>query len=86
MQTCKESRFFVAVNGKYQAAGSDIHSIVADPGFVNPRKHDFHFAGLNTANKIGFKPFDINHFGPEMPYFDNPIPDAFPTTPAKYSK
>ena len=41
----------------------DQHSIVADPGFVDPKNHDFHLKPDSPALKIGFEPFDYTKAG-----------------------
>jgi hypothetical protein len=41
----------------------DEHSIVADPGFVDPKNHDFHLKPNSPALKIGFEPFDYTKAG-----------------------
>lgn len=43
--------------------GKDIHSIIADPGFVNPDALDFHLKKQSVASKIKFKPFDYSRAG-----------------------
>ncbi|RRB02155.1 right-handed parallel beta-helix repeat-containing protein [Larkinella rosea] len=47
----------------WQQKGKDQHSIVADPGFVNPEAFDFRLANTEVAQKIGFKPFDYSQAG-----------------------
>jgi hypothetical protein len=41
----------------------DEHSIIADPGFVDPKNHDFHLKPDSPALKIGFEPFDYTKAG-----------------------
>lgn len=48
---------------EWQAQGKDLHSIIADPGFVNSKEFDFNFKTKRIANKIGFKPFDYTQAG-----------------------
>ena len=48
---------------EWQKAGKDVHSIIADPMFVNPDGFDFHFKKLSVAKKINFKPFDYSRAG-----------------------
>jgi hypothetical protein len=43
--------------------GHDKNSIVADPGFVDPKNHDFHLKPNSPALKIGFEPFDYTKAG-----------------------
>ena len=42
----------------------DVHSVVADPKFVDPAKDDFNLKGDSPAIKAGFKPFDQADVGP----------------------
>jgi hypothetical protein len=48
---------------EWQKSGKDIHSIIADPQFVNPQVFDFHFKNLSVARKIKFIPFDYTRAG-----------------------
>lgn len=41
----------------------DAHSVVADPGFVNPAEGDFRLRSGKIAKRIGFKPFSLDNFG-----------------------
>ena len=48
---------------QWQTAGHDVGSLIADPGFVAPQKHDFAFRSAalepgKPAARIGFIPFD----------------------------
>mgnify|MGYP003872972005 CR=1 FL=1 len=53
---------------EWQKAGRDQNGIVADPKFVNPKRHDFRLQPDSPALKLGFKPIDIGGaglYGPE---------------------
>ena len=41
----------------------DLHSVIADPGFVNAAQFDFHIRNTTLIRKIGFKPFDYSLAG-----------------------
>ena len=43
--------------------GHDRHSIVADPGFIDAKNHNFGLKPNSLARKIGFKPFDYSQAG-----------------------
>ena len=47
----------------WKKSGKDVHSIVADPQFVDPEAYDFHFRNLSVVRKIKFKPFDYSRAG-----------------------
>ena len=48
---------------QWRAKGNDTHSVVADPGFVAPRKGDFRLRADSPAAKIGFRPWDLTKAG-----------------------
>jgi len=48
---------------EWQKAGRDLHSIVADPRFVNPREHDFRVQPDSPALALGFVPIEIEGAG-----------------------
>ena len=48
---------------EWQKSGKDIHSVIADPGFVNPAAFDFRLKNPSTLKKIGFVPFDYSKSG-----------------------
>jgi len=67
---------------QWRAKGEDIHSLIADPEFVNPNKYDFRLKPGSPALSLGFKPFDISKAG----RLGHPVPEkvkhpAFPTFP-----
>jgi hypothetical protein len=59
----KTIRFADQTFNEWQKSGKDIHSIIADPLFVNPAAFDFHFKNLSVAKKIKFTPFDYSKPG-----------------------
>ena len=48
---------------EWQEVGKDSHSIVADPGFVDPKAFDFRLKNTDVVSRIGFKPFDYSQAG-----------------------
>jgi len=48
---------------QWQAKGQDVHSIVADPLFVNGEEFDFRLKPDSPAIKLGFKPIDMSENG-----------------------
>ena len=59
----KDIRFADRSFAEWQKSGKDIHSIVADPMFVDPAAFNFKFRANSTARKIGFVPFDYSKAG-----------------------
>jgi len=49
---------------QWRQLGFDGHSVVADPGFVNPGRRRFDLKKNSPAHKIGFQPFDLTCMGP----------------------
>ncbi|MHC4540723.1 MAG: right-handed parallel beta-helix repeat-containing protein [Planctomycetota bacterium] len=47
----------------FQAAGIDVHSISADPKFMDPENYDLRVADDSPALKLGFKNFPMDTFG-----------------------
>lgn len=47
----------------WQAKGHDVHSLIADPLFVNPSKGDFRLKPGSPALKLGFQPIDVSKTG-----------------------
>lgn len=48
---------------QWQTRGVDSHSMVADPGFVDPDRYDFRLRPDSPARKLGFKPIDVSRCG-----------------------
>lgn len=59
----KDIRFGDVSFAEWKKSGKDIHSIIADPLFVNPSKFDFHLKKNSVAKRIGFVPFDYSAAG-----------------------
>jgi parallel beta-helix repeat protein len=59
----KDIRFDQLSFAAWQASGKDVHSVIADPGFVDPGHHDFRIQNKSLLKKIGFKPFDYSKAG-----------------------
>jgi hypothetical protein len=48
---------------EWQKRGQDVHSLVADPLFVDPDHGDFTLKPASPAAKIGFQRIDITQVG-----------------------
>lgn len=48
---------------EWKKTGKDIHSVIADPMFVDPARFDFHFKNKSVTKRIGFIPFDYTKAG-----------------------
>jgi parallel beta-helix repeat protein len=59
-----EKMFKGASLAQWRARGHDLHSVVADPQFVNVKKDDFRLQPSSPAFALGFKPIDISTVGP----------------------
>ncbi len=47
----------------WQAMGHDIHSVFADPMFIDPEKGDYRVRSESPALTLGFKNFPMHQFG-----------------------
>jgi hypothetical protein len=47
----------------WQKHGQDVHSVVADPLFVDPDHDDFTLKPGSPATKLGFQPIDMSQVG-----------------------
>jgi hypothetical protein len=80
-----------------RANGTDQHSVVADPEFINPTAGDYRVRRGSAAEGIGFKNFPMDDFGvrtlrlrarAEQPSFPKPIlrpPEGTPETPQHFA-
>jgi len=59
----KDIRFSEQTFADWQKSGKDVHSVIADPLFVNAAAFDFHLKNLSVAKKIKFVPFDYSRAG-----------------------
>jgi hypothetical protein len=59
--------------------GQELHSIVADPGFLNPSKGDFRLKSDSPAFQLGFQEFDYSKAGRRKPLqLTTGLPDVPP--------
>lgn len=68
---------------EWQKKGQDVHSLIADPLFVNPEKGDFRLKPNSPALKLGFQPFDMSKIGRLTPTPRTKMPRAFPLPPPR---
>jgi hypothetical protein len=47
----------------WQAKGRDVHSVIADPKFVDAARFDFRLKPDSPALKLGFQPIDTSTVG-----------------------
>ena len=59
----KDIRFKKLSFDEWKKSGKDVHSIIADPGFVNPSAFDFKIKNKTVLRKIGFKEFNSSLAG-----------------------
>lgn len=50
---------------EWQKRGQDVHSVIADPLFVDPENGDFALKPGSPAAQVGFQPIDLSRVGPE---------------------
>ncbi len=67
---------------EWQKKGQDVHSLIADPLFVNPDEGDFGLKPDSPVTKVGFKPFDMSKIGcsytPRRQKLLRDMPRAYP--------
>jgi hypothetical protein len=61
--TPQSLRFAGATLEQWRARGHDVHSVVADPLFVDPEKGDFQVKDGSPALTVGFHPIDLKTVG-----------------------
>lgn len=59
----KDLKFGKIAFKEWQKSGKDVHSLVADPDFINPGAFDFRLKKESSLKKIGFIPFDYSKAG-----------------------
>jgi hypothetical protein len=59
----KPPKFLALDFEQWKKKGLDLHSIVADPLFVDPRNGDFTLKAQSLAFKLGFRPIDLKQAG-----------------------
>lgn len=62
--TADSVRFGKQTFAQWNARGKDVHSIYADPMFVNASNFDFRLKPGSPAFRFGFKPIDMSTVGP----------------------
>ncbi len=64
----------------WQGEGLEVHSVIADPLFVNPAQGDYRVRPESPALKLGFKNFSMDQFGVTSASLKRLVPSrAFPT-------
>lgn len=64
MVACRQAPSEMNMKAWQKTLGQDVHSLEADPLFVNPHKGDFRLKPGSPALKTGFVPFDLSGVGP----------------------
>ena len=64
---------------EWQKLGLDVHSVVADPQFVDPEHDDYRLKPTSPALELGFKPIPMDEIGP----YESPLRASWPITEAK---
>ena len=63
----EEVKFGGGTWSEWQARGKDVHSLYADPLFVDPEHGDFRLKPESPAFALGFHPIDLSTVGPRTP-------------------
>jgi len=79
----KPVRFGKMTLKEWQEKGQDVHSLIADPLFVDPEKGDFRLKSGSPALKVGFRPFDMSKMGRLTPSPRRQPPRAYPPPPPR---
>ena len=73
---------------QWQKRGHDVHSVIADPLFVDPQHGDFTLKANSPALQVGFQPIDVSAVGrqvPGKPKGEEPLaPRAYPPKPGPW--
>jgi len=56
-------KFADASFNEWQKRGHDVHSLIADPMFIDPKRFDFQLKHNSPALTLGFKPIDLSRVG-----------------------
>lgn len=57
-------RFQDQIFAEWQERGKDVHSMIADPSFVDPENYDFRLKPDSPVFDLGFQPIDMSTIGP----------------------
>ena len=68
---------------QWQAMGHDQHSLVADPGFLDPGQGDFRLRAGSPALALGFQPIDVSTAGLYGGAAWTRLPGGFPPHPVE---
>lgn len=63
---------------QWREKGQDVHSLIADPLFVDPDNADFRLRPDSPAFQVGFQPIDISTAGRQTKSRFGPVPQEMP--------
>lgn len=66
---------------QWRAAGQDVHSIIADPLFLDPYNYDFRLKPQSPAFRLGFEPIDMRAVGLQGPREWTDLPEKVKRRP-----